>query len=159
MCGSAGYQTVAHSVSDWRVSRLICTTPRDLDASIGPQYLCTQSALSKALTIQPWAWRLMMGFSHVRKSLPDGGAPGLACFPVIIHDAPWPGRLSWAPTPLHGIRADLCCVCANWVCSRCGWARFCSRQCQLRHGMQHECAAATVEEDHTVVHKRTRISF
>ena len=41
--------------------------------------------------------------THERKSLPDGGAPGLACFPVIIHDAPWPRLLSRPRIPLHAL--------------------------------------------------------
>ena len=48
---------------------------------------------------------IMMGFSHVRRSLPDGGARGLACFPANMHHAPWPGRLNRAPIPLHAICA------------------------------------------------------
>ena len=102
MCANC-YQTMTHS--DCRVFRLVCITPRGLDASIGPQYHCMQSALSKALTSHTGAWKLMMGFSHVRKSLSDDGALGLPCFPVNIHHAPWPGRLSRAPIPLHAICA------------------------------------------------------
>ena len=46
-----------------------------------------------------------MGFSHERKSLPDGGVPGLACFLANAHDVPWPGRLDRALVPLHVIYA------------------------------------------------------
>ena len=48
----------------------------------------------------------MMGFSHMcTRSLSEGGALGLACFPVYILHALWPRRLSWPQIPLHAICA------------------------------------------------------